>query len=91
MSDQNKQRDEVSKSGTNDLLSTMTFGEVHAAHRFNETCEDGEGYDVKKPMMNRLEELGLVVHKGCGYYEQTDLMIETFISNCDSGCDCCSS
>lgn len=35
------------------------------------TCEDGEGYDVPKPMMKRLAELGLVVHKGGGWYEGT--------------------
>ncbi len=57
-----------------DLLSTMTTDEKKAAARFNETCEDGEGYDVSLIMMLRLETLGLVKHTGGGYCEQTDLM-----------------
>lgn len=60
----------------NDLLSAMTAAEKKAAARFNETCEDNEGYDVPKPMMKRLAELGLVKHKGGGWYEQTDAMLE---------------
>lgn len=58
------------------LLSAMTDAEKKAAARFNETTEDGEGYDVSKPMMRRLRELGLVRHCGGGYYEQTDLMLD---------------
>ena len=49
----------------------LTEEEKKAALRFCETCEDGEGYDVPKPMMKRLKELGLVVHKGGGWYEGT--------------------
>lgn len=49
----------------------LTDEEKNAALRFCETCEDGEGYDVPKPMMKRLAELGLVVHKGGGWYEGT--------------------
>lgn len=49
----------------------LTLEERKAASRFCETCADGEGYDVPKPMMKRLAELGLVVHKGGGYYEGT--------------------
>ncbi|HQU62310.1 MAG TPA: hypothetical protein PKY85_04125 [Nitrosomonas sp.] len=60
----------------NDLLSAMTAAEKKAAARFNETTEDGEGYDVPKPMMRRLAEIGLVIHKGGGWYEQTDAMLE---------------
>lgn len=47
----------------------LTDEEKNAALRFCETCEDGEGYDVPKAMMKRLGELGLVVHKGGGWYE----------------------
>jgi phosphodiesterase/alkaline phosphatase D-like protein len=50
---------------------TLTEEEKKAALRFCETCEDGEGYDVSKVMMKRLGELGLVVHKGGGWYEGT--------------------
>ena len=36
----------------------LTDEEKRAAMRFCETCEDGEGYDVPKSMMKRLEQLG---------------------------------
>ena len=49
----------------------LTDEEKKAALRFCETSGDGEGYDVPKPMMKRLAELGLVAHKGCGWYEGT--------------------
>ena len=49
----------------------LTEKEKNAALRFCETCEDGEGYDVPKAMMKRLADLGLVVHKGGGWYEGT--------------------
>lgn len=49
----------------------LTEEEKKAALRFCETSEDGEGYDVPKPMMKRLAELGLVVHRGGGWYEGT--------------------
>jgi hypothetical protein len=49
----------------------LTDDEKKAALRFCETCEDSEGYDVPKAMMKRLAELGLVVHKGGGWYEGT--------------------
>ena len=41
----------------------LTEEEKKAALRFCETCEE--------PMMKRLKELGLVVHKGGGWYEGT--------------------
>lgn len=53
----------------------LTPEERKAALRFCETCQDGEGYDVPKPMMKRLAELGLVVYKGFGRYEQTDAIL----------------
>ena len=49
----------------------LTPEEREAALRFIETCEDGQGYDVSKPMMKRLADKGLVVHKGGGWYEGT--------------------
>ncbi|KWU26289.1 hypothetical protein [Burkholderia cenocepacia] len=49
----------------------LTEEERAAALRFVSTCEDGEGYDVPKPMMMRLRELGLVKHLGGGWYEGT--------------------
>jgi hypothetical protein len=55
-------------------LTNITEDERIAARRFIETCEDGEGFDVPKPMMKRLTELGLVVHKGGGWYEGTPLL-----------------
>jgi hypothetical protein len=53
------------------VAPVLTDEEKRAALRFCETCEDSEGYDVPKPMMKRLAELGLVVHKGGGWYEGT--------------------
>lgn len=46
----------------------LTAGEREALERFNETCEDGEGYDVPKPMMRRLAEIGVVHHLSRGIY-----------------------
>lgn len=50
-----------------------TDEEKKAALRFLECCEDPHagGHDVPKPMMKRLAELGLVAHKGGGWYEGT--------------------
>lgn len=56
---------------TTELSIAITEEEKKAALRFCETSEDGEGYDVPKPMMKRLAELGLVTHKGRGWYEGT--------------------
>lgn len=56
---------------TNGSEIVITEEERKAALRFCETCEDGEGYDVPKLMMKRLAALGLVVHKGGGWYEGT--------------------
>lgn len=49
---------------------------ILAAHRFNETTEDGQEYDVAPKLMSRLNEIGLVEHKGRSFYMQTDLMLE---------------
>jgi hypothetical protein len=59
----------------------LTDEEKTAALRFCETCEDGEGHDIPKPMMKRLAALGLVVHKGFGVYEGTPALNELQGSN----------
>lgn len=61
---------------------TLSDEERDAALRFIETTEDGEGYDVPKPMMRRLAAAGLVHHLGGGYYQGTDLL-DKFQSYCD--------
>ena len=55
-------------------LPELTIEERKAALRFCETCEDGQGFDVPKAMMRRLAELGLVTHKGGGWYEGTAML-----------------
>lgn len=63
-------------SALNDVLCLLTDKEKSAALRFCETCDDGEGYDVPRTMMKRLEELGLVIDKKFGRFEQTDLLLD---------------
>ena len=46
----------------------MSEDERKAFERFNETCEDGEGYDVPKTMMKRLAEIGVIHHTSRGIY-----------------------
>lgn len=60
-----------------DLLATITHDEAKAAVRFCDTCDDDEGYDVPKSMMKRLAGLKLVEHKGGGYYQQTELLLDS--------------
>lgn len=57
-------------------MTEYTEAELKDAHRFMETCKDGEGYDVPKERMKRLSEIGLVRHCGGGYYEATDKLQE---------------
>lgn len=57
------------------MLEWMTPDEMRAAVRFCETCDDDEGCDVPRPMMKRLETLGLVVDKKFGRFEQTLLLL----------------
>lgn len=60
------------KAASNALcLLSMSDDEVQAAVRFCDTCDDGEGYDVARDMMKRLEALGLVVDKKFGRFQQT--------------------
>jgi hypothetical protein len=50
----------------------LTLQELSAFNRFLETCEDGEGYDVPKSMMQRLAQIGVVRHLSRGFYEITE-------------------
>ncbi|WP_371763345.1 hypothetical protein [Massilia sp.] len=50
----------------------LNADELAALRRFNETCEDGEGYDVPKPMMRRLSEIGVVQRLSGAYYHVTE-------------------
>lgn len=43
----------------------------HDLHRFIETTEDGEGYDIGKDRIKRLAELGVVSNHGFGRYSVT--------------------
>jgi hypothetical protein len=49
-------------------VAWMDADERKAFERFNETCADGEGYDVPKQMMKRLAVVGAVQHIGGGIY-----------------------
>ena len=49
-------------------VAWLTDDERKAFERFNETCEDGEGYDVPKTMMKRLAEIGVIHHTSRGIY-----------------------
>jgi len=49
----------------------LNADELAALRRFNETCEDGEGYDVPKEMMRRLTAIGAVEWKGFSRYQIT--------------------
>ena len=50
----------------------MTNDERAAFERFNETCEDGEGYDIPKQVMKRLAVIGVVHHASGGVYSMTE-------------------
>ena len=57
---------------------SFSVEEKKAALRFVECCEDPDsgGHDVPKFMMRRLAVLGLVSHKGGGWYEGTPALNE---------------
>lgn len=57
------------QSGAGALLNAE---ELAGLRRFKETCDDGEGYDVPKAMMQRLAEIGVVRRTSGSYYETTD-------------------
>jgi len=50
----------------------LTNDERKALERFTETCDDGEGYDVPKQMMQRLAQIGVVHHTSGGIYSTTE-------------------
>lgn len=49
-----------------------TDAAMAALRRFEETCADGEGYDVPKDTMKQLALIGLVAHLSGGRYVITD-------------------
>lgn len=53
-------------------LELLNVDELVALRRFVETCQDGEGYDVPKMMMQRLAAIGAVRRTSGSYYETTD-------------------
>jgi hypothetical protein len=55
-----------------DSLNLMNADEMAALRRFDETCQDGEGYDVPKTMMQRLAAIGVVRRTSGSYYETTE-------------------
>lgn len=54
------------------LAELLNAEELAALRRFNETCEDGEGYDVPKEMMKRLAEIGVIYRRSGAYYQFTE-------------------
>ena len=51
---------------------SISNGEVDALRRFHECVTDGEGWDVPKPMMQRLAKIGLVRRVTANIYEHTE-------------------
>lgn len=49
----------------------LSEADQHALHRFIETSEDDESYDIGKPAIKRLAELGAVCNEGFGRYSVT--------------------
>jgi len=60
--------DKVLAQSKQEPVAWLTDDEREAFERFNETCEDGEGYDVPKTMMRRLAEIGVIHHTSRGIY-----------------------
>jgi len=67
----------------NNSVSIMP-AEMAALRRFCETCEDGEGYDVPKLMMNRLACIGLVRRVTRNIFQITDFG-QSVIDGLDDG------
>lgn len=61
----------VSAQGVSEPVK-ITPEEMGALKRFEETTLDGEGYDVPKPMMARLAEIGLIRRTKANYYMFTE-------------------
>lgn len=55
----------------NDSSPFLQEDDQHDLHRFIETTEDGQGYDVGKDRIKRLAELGVVSNQGFGRYSVT--------------------
>lgn len=51
--------------------SLLNAEQLAALRRFDETCEDGEGYDVPKHMMKELAGIGVVQRTGGAWYRIT--------------------
>lgn len=51
---------------------SSTPEELAAFLRFDETTGDDGSYDIEKPMMRRLAEIGLVYRKFASYYQTTE-------------------
>jgi|GEM_PF-4853454 len=64
-----KAAQQAAAPGALDLLNAE---ELAALHRFQETCEDSEGYDVGKDMMKRLAAIGVIESKGFNRYQFTE-------------------
>ena len=60
---------------TEPAFPRLSHEERSALARFNQCCEDGQGYDVEKDMMIRLARIGVLHHRSAGYYEITDVGI----------------
>lgn len=50
----------------------MSEQQAHALFRFNETCEDGQGYDVPRRILKSLTYVGMVRWCGGSRFEITD-------------------
>lgn len=51
---------------------SMSEDQCNALLRFNETCEDGQEYDVRRSMMKSLTYVGMVRWCGGSRFEITD-------------------
>lgn len=58
----------IAEAEKQEPVAWLAVDEREALERFNETCEDGEGYDVPKPMMRQLARKGAVYHTSRGIY-----------------------
>lgn len=56
-----------------DARELLNAEELAALRRFDETCQDGEGYDVTKVMMQRLAEVGVAQRRSGAYYQMTEI------------------
>lgn len=55
-----------------ELKALLNAEELAAFNRCVDCFDDGEGYDVPKPMMSRLAQIGVLRHVGKGVYETTE-------------------